>query len=331
MQKEIVQPVSADTGAIEQFADNPSPCAPLTPSAETRYLKAMEQTDRYHCRYNPSYALLDNAEPAPVIPAALFRSGCPATHTDAKHAETIKRAMTSVLRLSGLTGVRPARFLLLTPAQSSPPPSSPHHEYDTPLFPELTQFAPVKECVTAVFADGQPNTVLAWAVLMEWAQKPDPVYIFAAAHHAAQFAQRSPAPFVLKGDIRILSSHGQSSHRRIITDKLPQTLLAPSVTLREIYSTPAHPLHYVSCQEGHFHIPQFARFILVSEDGYPAGAGKTGLLQLNTPLLTPLPAQRLLTTDVCDQGTGCACGSMLPWMYYRGSITARDGLSGDDI
>ena len=41
MQKEIVQPVSADTGAIEQFADNPSPCAPLTPSAETRYLKAL--------------------------------------------------------------------------------------------------------------------------------------------------------------------------------------------------------------------------------------------------------------------------------------------------
>ncbi|HGU9770881.1 TPA: hypothetical protein ACNFOQ_002448 [Morganella morganii] len=73
MQKEIVQPVSADTGAIEQFADNPSPCAPLTPSAETRYLKAMEQTDRYHCRYNPSYALLDNAEPAPVIPAAGVR------------------------------------------------------------------------------------------------------------------------------------------------------------------------------------------------------------------------------------------------------------------
>ncbi len=298
MQKEIVQPVSADTGAIEQFADNPSPCAPLTPSAEARYLKAMEQTDRYHCRNNPSYALLDNAEPAPVIPAELFRSGCPATHTDAKHAETIKRTMASVLRLSGLTDIRPARFLLLTSAQSSP-----HHEYDTPLFPELTQFAPVKECVTAVFADGQPNTVLAWAVLMEWAQKPDPVYIFAAAHHAAQFAQRSPAPFALKGDIRILSSHGQSSHRRIITDKLPQTLLAPSVTLREIYSTPAHPLHYVSCQEGHFH----------------------------TPLLTPLPAQRLLTTDVCDQGTGCACGSMLPWMYYRGSITARDSLSGDEI
>ena len=78
MQKEIVQPVSADTGAIEQSADNPSPCAPLTPSAETRYLKAMEQTDRYHCRYNPSYALLDNAEPAPVIPAAGVR---PRTHS----------------------------------------------------------------------------------------------------------------------------------------------------------------------------------------------------------------------------------------------------------
>lgn len=326
MQKEIVQPVSADTGAIEQFADNPSPCAPLTPSAETRYQKAMEQTDNYHCRYNPSYALLDNAEPAPVIPAALFRSGCPATHTNAEYAETIKRTMASVLRLSGLTDTRPARFLLLTP-----PPSSPHNEYDTPLFPELTQFAPVKECVTAVFADGQPNTVLAWAVLMEWAQKPDPVYLFAAAHHAAQLAQHSPAPFALKGDIRILSSHGQSRYRRIITDKLPQTLLAPSVTIREIYRTPAHPLHYVSCQEGYFHIPQFARFTLVGENGYPAAEGNTGLLQLNTPLLTPLPAQRLLTTDVCEQGTGCACGSMLPWIYFRGSITARDSLSGDEI
>lgn len=326
MQKEIVQPVSADTGAIEQFADNPSPCAPLTPSAETRYQKAMEQTDNYHCRYNPSYALLDNAEPAPVIPAALFRSGCPVTHTNAEYAETIKRTMASVLRLSGLTDTRPARFLLLTP-----PPSSPHNEYDTPLFPELTQFAPVKECVTAVFADGQPNTVLAWAVLMEWAQKPDPVYLFAAAHHAAQFAQHSPAPFALKGDIRILSSHGQSRYRRIITDKLPQTLLAPSVTIREIYRTPAHPLHYISCQEGYFHIPQFARFTLVGENGYPAAEGNTGLLQLNTPLLTPLPAQRLLTTDICEQGTGCACGSMLPWIYFRGSITAQDGLSGDEI
>nr|WP_242452310.1 hypothetical protein [Morganella morganii] len=326
MQKEIVQPVSADTGAIEQFADNPLPCIPLTPSAETRYLKAMEQTDNYHRRYNPSYALLDKAEPAPAIPAALFRSGCPATHTDAKYAETIERAMTSVLRLSGLTGMRPARFLLLTPQQTSV-----HKEYDTPLFPELTQFAPVKECVTAVFADGQPNTVLAWAILMEWAQKSDPVYILAAAHHAAAFAQHSPAPFPAKGEIRILCSHGRSSHHRIIADKLPQTLLAPSVIIREIYSTPAHPLHYISCKEGHFHIPQFSRFMLVSEDGYPAAAGKTGLLQLNTPLLTPLPAQRLLTTDVCEQGTGCACGSLLPWMCYHGSITARDDLSGDDM
>lgn len=326
MQKEIVQPVSADIGEIEQFADNPSPCAPLTPSAETRYQKAMEQTDHYHCRFNPSYARLDSAEPAPVIPAALFRSGCPATHTDTKHAETIERAMASVLRFSGLTDMRPARFLLLTPPQSSP-----RNQYDTPLFPELTQFAPVKECITTVFADGQPNTVLAWTVLMEWAQKSDPVYIFAAAHHAEQFAQRSPAPFALKGDIRILSSHGRSNHRRIITDKLPQTLLAPSVIIREIYSTPAHPLHYVSCKEGHFHIPQFARFMLISETGYPAEAGKSGLLQLNTPLLTPLPAQRLLTTDLCEQGTGCACGSMLPWMHYRGSIMPQDNLCGDDI
>lgn len=326
MQKEIVQPVSADTGAIEQFADNPSPCAPLTPSAETRYLKAMEQTDNYHRRYNPSYARLDNAETAPVIPAALFRSGCPATHTDAKYAEMIERAMASILRLSGLTSVRPARFLLLTPQQTSP-----HNEYAAPLFPEPAQFAPVKECVTAVFANGQPNTVLAWAILMEWAKESDPVYIFAAAHHTVQFTQHSPAPFTMKGDIRILSSPCRISHRRLITDTLLKTLLAPSVTLREIYSTPAHPLHYISCSEGHFHIPQFTRFVLVSGDGYPAAAGKTGLLQLNTPLLTPLPAQRLLTTDICEQGTGCACGCMLPWMYYPGSITGRDGFSGDDI
>lgn len=326
MQKEIVKPVSADTGAIEQFADNPLPCVPLTPPAETRYLKAMEQTDNYHRHYNPSYARLDKAETAPVIPAALFRSGCPATHTDAKYAEMIERVMASILRLSGLTCVRPARFLLLTPQQTSA-----HNEYDPPLFPELTQFAPVKECITAVFANGRPNTVLAWAVLMEWAQESDPVYIFAAAHHTAQFVQHNPAPFAMKGDIRILSSHGRISHRRLITDTLLKTLLAPSVTIREIYSTPAHPLHYVSCKEGHFHIPQFARFVLVSGDGYPAAAGKTGLLQLNTPLLTPLPAQRLLTTDVCEQGTGCACGNRLPWMHYLGSLTARDDFSGDEI
>ncbi|WP_230059504.1 hypothetical protein [Morganella morganii] len=326
MQKEIVQPVSADTGVIEQFADNPSPCAPLTPSAETRYLKAMAQTDHYHRRYNPSYALLDEAEPAPVIPASLFRSGCPATHTDTKYADMAERAMASLLRLSGLTSTRPARFLLLTPPQPAG-----YKEYDTPQFPELTQFAPVKECVTAVFADGQPNTMLAWAVLMEWAQHSDPVYIVAAAHHAARFAQNSPAPFTLKGEIRILSSHGRRSHCRMIADKLPEILQAPSVIIREIYSTPAHPLHYISCREGYFHIPQFSRFMLISEDGSPAAADKSGLLQLNTPLLTPLPAQRLLTTDICEQGTGCACGSTLPWISYCGSIAARDDLSGDEI
>lgn len=326
MQKEIVRPVSADTGAIEQFADNPSPCAPLTPSEETRYLKAMAQTDNYHRRYNPSYARLDNAEPVPVTPAALFRNGCPATHTEIKYTEMIERAMTSTLLLSGLTSIRPARFLLLTQPQTSA-----HNEYDTPMFPGLTQFAPVKECVTAVFADGRPNTVLAWAILMEWAQKSDPVYILAAAHHAGQFVQHSPAPFTMKGDIRILSSHARPGHRRLITDTLLKVLLAPSVTIREIYSTPAHPLHYISCIEGHFHIPQFTRFLLVSGDGCPAAAGKTGLLQLNTPLLTPLPAQRLLTTDICEQGTRCACGSALPWMYYLGSITEQDGVSGDDM
>lgn len=71
--------------------------------------------------------------------------------------------------------------------------------------------------------------------------------------------------------------------------------------------------------------------MLISEDGSPAAADKSGLLQLNTPLLTPLPAQRLLTTDICEQGTGCACGSTLPWISYCGSIAARDDLSGDEI
>ncbi|OBU05805.1 hypothetical protein [Morganella psychrotolerans] len=297
-----IQPESADTEAtraIEQLADIPAPYSAVTPSTETRYQQALTQADNYHREHNPVYARLYNACPSPVIPAGLFNDICPAIQADDKNAGHIQRAMKTILRENGLTCATPSRFLLLSDGLTTAA-----RDGDTAEFPGLTLFAPVKECVCTASADEGTDAAQAWSILKRWAEESDPVYIFGLTHH--------------------MERRGQHTDRQAITGKLQLTLRAASTDLREIYSVPEHPLHYISCKEGYFHIPVFARFALIGEDGNPAAPGKCGLLQLETPLLSRLSAQRLLTTDVCEQGTGCPCGCVLPRIHYHRTVVSPE-------
>ena len=322
MQTMKIQPASADTEAtraIEQLADIPAPYSAVTPSTETRYQQALTQTDNYHRKHNPVYARLYNACPSPVIPAGLFNTICPAIQADDKNAGYIQHAMKTILRESGLTCAAPSRFLLLSDGLTTAA-----RDGDTAAFPGLTLFAPVKECVCTASADGGTDAAQAWAVLKRWAEESDPVYIFGLTHHMERLAQHCPEPFVLKGPVTGLTGRGQHTDRQAIAGQLQLTLRAASTDLREIYGVPEHPLHYISCKEGYFHIPVFARFALIGENGNPAAPGKCGLLQLETPLLSRLSAQRLLTMDVCEQGTGCLCGCVLPRIHYHHTVTSTE-------
>lgn len=320
-----IQPESADTEAtraIEQLADIPAPYSAVTPSTETRYQQALTQADNYHREHNPVYARLYNACPSPVIPAGLFNNICLAIQTDDKNTGHTQRAMKTILRESGLICATPSRFLLLSDGLTTAA-----RDGDTAMFPGLTLFAPVKECICTVSADGGTDAAQAWSVLKRWAEESDPVYIFGLTHHMERLAQHCPEPFVLKGTVKGLTGRGQHTDRQAVEGKLQLTLRAASTDLREIYGVPEHPLHYISCKEGYFHIPAFARFALIGEDGNPAPPGKCGLLQLETPLLNRLSAQRLLTMDVCEQGTGCPCGCVLPRIHYHHTVLSPESHS----
>lgn len=279
-----IQPESADTEAtraIEQLADIPAPYSAVTPSTETRYQQALTQADNYHREHNPVYARLYNACPSPVIPAGLFNNICLAIQTDDKNTGHTQRAMKTILRESGLICATPSRFLLLSDGLTTAA-----RDGDTAMFPGLTLFAPVKECICTVSADGGTDAAQAWSVLKRWAEESDPVYIFGLTHHMERLAQHCPEPFVLKGTVKGLTGRGQHTDRQAVEGKLQLTLRAASTDLREIYGVPEHPLHYISCKEGYFHIPAFARFALIGEDGNPAPPENAGFFSLKPLFLT---------------------------------------------
>ncbi|MFV0547631.1 LuxE/PaaK family acyltransferase [Limnobaculum xujianqingii] len=333
--------------AIDALADLPAPYALSSPVEEQIFTAAMQQIDRWHCSHNPTYAQLCDEQSSPVIPVGLFKTLNLATPMNepgqwlsssgtGTHGKTqvffdvasmgrIQRAMTQMFIANGLVSLTPSRFLLLSPD----PRSGDHAGYAT-AFMKFTACAPVKECVFAVQADGRFDSQLAWDTLQRWANDPEPIYIFGLTVFFEHLCLSRPDAFTLQAPVKGLTGGGwkgmtQQLDRQQIVSGLNQCLQAPLVDIRDIYGMTEHPLHYISCQEGHFHIPAYSSFTIIDADGKPAASGKQGLIQLENPFFASLPAQRLLTQDLGMWGERCSCGQPRPYLRYLGRATTPEG------
>jgi len=102
-----------------------------------------------------------------------------------------------------------------------------------------------------------------------------------------------------------------------------QTLGIRRENFKDHFSTAEHPINYISCKNGHFHVPVFSRAIIRDVNTLePVPNGTPGLLNLITPLLSSAPYGSILTDDIAvmKNGDECGCGISSPYFELIGSV-----------
>lgn len=94
----------------------------------------------------------------------------------------------------------------------------------------------------------------------------------------------------------------------------------------EFFSAVEHPLPYVKCKDGHFHVTVYSRVIIRDVDSLePVPMGMPGLLSFVSPLVGSMPLTSVVTDDlaVLHEGMDCGCGIASPYFELQG----RAGVS----
>ena len=95
----------------------------------------------------------------------------------------------------------------------------------------------------------------------------------------------------------------------------------------EFFSAVEHPVAYVKCRCGHFHMPVCSMVIARDKRTLePLGDGKEGILNFITPLVDSMPLISVLTDDigtVC-YGKKCDCGNEAPYFTLSGRADIGD-------
>lgn len=97
--------------------------------------------------------------------------------------------------------------------------------------------------------------------------------------------------------------------------------------IHEFFSAAEHPVLYCSCPNHHFHIPAYGRVLIRDVRTLePVEKGKTGIINLITPLHSNLPIVSILTDDLGCVRPGSACGCGIKSDYLE--IYGRVGVQG---
>jgi hypothetical protein len=335
------------TAAIDALLAAPEPYGPITASDDVRFAAAMAAADAWHRAHNPRYAQLWEGDIRPTIPVALFKQVDLATPVAASGAwlassgttsgrgtavyfdeltmHRIRRAMLQVFLHHGFLDARPSRFLLL-----SPDPSRGAHPGYATTFDKFTACAPIEERVFAVDDAGRLDPRLALAALRRWASSPAPIFVFGLTVYFEQLALAFGEPIALAAPVRGLTGGGwkglvQQLGRDQIVARWTAALRGPALDLRDLFGLTEHPIHYISCAHGRFHVPKLGRFAVIDGGGAAQPEHAPGLLRLLSPLMASLPSHDLLTEDGAAWSSRCACGSPLPSFAFLGRVTSAAG------
>ncbi|ATE59688.1 LuxE/PaaK family acyltransferase [Thauera sinica] len=327
---------------IEQLSLLADPYAASTADDEVLFGAAMAEADNWHRARNPAYAALWQGEQRPRMPVGLFKrvalhtpvegdgvwlsssgtgqQGAASLYFDTSSMARIERGMRQIFYHQGMISAQPARFLLLSPD----PRRSPQPGYAT-SFLRFTACAPSSELIFAVDDAGRFLPDLAWETLTRWVAAPIPIFIFGLTVHFEHLALSAPStPRTSNTQVRGLTGGGWKGMTRQLDRPEILARLAgvlgggAAVDIRDIFGMTEHPLHYISCAHGRFHIPRYSRLEVVAADGASAPAGETGLIRLQNPFFASLPSHDLLSEDMGRMESGCACGSLRPWLEFLG-------------
>ncbi len=94
----------------------------------------------------------------------------------------------------------------------------------------------------------------------------------------------------------------------------------------EFFSAVEHPLPYLKCPNGHFHVPIYSRVIIRDPKTFdPLPKGHLGLLNFVSPLVWSMPITSVVTDDlaVLYEGDRCGCGISTPFFDLHGRAGVR--------
>ena len=106
-----------------------------------------------------------------------------------------------------------------------------------------------------------------------------------------------------------------------------KTLDIDEENIVEFYGAVEHPILYTSCPAHHFHVPVYSNIVIrdpVSLE--PLETGKTGLVNLISPLCKATPILSVMTDDlgILHDGTECPCGVKSPYLEIIGRVAPDD-------
>lgn len=106
-----------------------------------------------------------------------------------------------------------------------------------------------------------------------------------------------------------------------------KTLNVEEQNIVEFFGAVEHPILYCDCKNHHFHVPAYSRVIIRDVHTLkPLPNGKTGLVNLVTPMVKATPILSVMTDDlgVLHEGSECGCGISSPYLEIIGRVGLKD-------
>ena len=106
-----------------------------------------------------------------------------------------------------------------------------------------------------------------------------------------------------------------------------KTLGIKEENIVEFFGAVEHPILYVACPGHHFHVPVYSKVVIRDPDTLePLENGKTGLVNLISPLCKATPILSIMTDDlgILHDGSTCSCGVKSPYLEIIGRVAPDD-------
>ena len=342
---------------VDALSAMANPFGARTNDDDQLFAQAMSECDDWHRSHNSAYAKLSEGiarEGRPNIPVGLFKQvdlGTPVSAAgtwlsssgssnqgktrvffDEPSIERIKRSMFQMFMHSRFVDLAPANFLLL-----SPDPKNANAVGYATAFDKFTACAPHKELVYAVSAAGDFLPEVAWDALTRWSADKSTIFVFGLtvfferlALAGGELAPKTTGATGEGGPLKVLTGGGwkgfaQELSRPEMIEQFRSLVPNRQVEVRDLFGLTEHPLHYLSCALGRFHIPKYSRFEIVDSEGKSCSTGVPGLIRLRNPFFASLPSHDLLTEDMGQWGSDCPCGAALPYFEFLKRATSGSG------
>jgi len=296
---------------------------------------------------------ISRVEDIPVIPTMLmkqheFRSGpytvmvtSSGTSGHASHIRFEFGALIAALKMSikvtryhGIMTLRPCRYIVMgyKPHRSNKTAVTKTAYLTTFLAPAISRRFILKHTSEGY----KPDFDSIIEALKKYEKKRSPVRFMGFPSYTFflfRILEERGLSFKLPKGSKIMLGGGWKQFYREAADKetfyrlAKKTLGIDEENIIEFYGAVEHPILYTACPAHHFHVPVYSNIVIRDPDTLePLENGKTGLVNLISPLCKATPILSVMTDDlgILHDGTDCPCGVRSPYLEIIGRVAPDD-------